>query len=202
MPLTRRDLLAAAALSAALAGPWARLARAATPEEAERFVSGIIDRLTELVRSDLSAETQAERFREIFVDTAAVDRIVRFVMGLAWRDMNEDQRARFERTFLDYVGRTYARLLLDYEGQTLEVTGSQDFGDKGVLVTAVVRGQGYEGTRSEWLVSDRGGDGPKLIDITAEGVSLLRTQRQEFAAMLDKRNGDVDEFIADLAQAG
>jgi ABC-type transport system involved in resistance to organic solvents, auxiliary component len=82
------------------------------------------------------------------------------------------------------------------------VTGSQDFGDKGVLVSAVVRVEGYEGTVSEWLVSDRGGDGPKLIDITAEGISLLRTQRQEFAAMLDKRNGDVDRFIEDLKTAG
>ena len=202
MPLTRRDLLAALAGLPALALLAPGRAGAVTPEAAERFVSEIIDRLTELVRSDLSPQEQAMRFRDIFVDTAALDQIVRFVMGIAWREMSDDQRERFETAFLDYVGRVYARLLLDYEGQTLEVTGSQDFGDKGVLVSAVVRGEGYEGTVSEWLVSDRGGDGPKLIDITAEGISLLRTQRQEFAAMLDKRNGDVDRFIEDLKTAG
>jgi phospholipid transport system substrate-binding protein len=135
------------------------------------------------------------------VRDAALEQIKRFVMGVAWRDMTEDQKARFEQAFLDYVANTYTDLLLDYEGQTLEVEGSRDFGDKGVLVYAKVNGgAGGDGPVSEWLVSDRAGDGPKLIDITAEGVSLLRSQRQEFAAMLEKRGGDVDRFIADLAE--
>ena len=196
---TRRLILAALAAAALI--PAAPPARALEPETAERFVANIVDELTTLVQSGSSPEAQADRFREIFVRDSALPQIKRFVMGVAWREMSEAQKARFEQAFLDYVARTYVRLLLDYEGQTLQVIGSRDFGEKGVLVFAQARGPGVDGTVSEWLVSDRGGDGPKLIDITAEGVSLLRSQRQEFAAMLDKRNGDVDRFIADLDEA-
>lgn len=190
-----------AALAAAALAPAGR-ARALDPSVAEGFVARIVAELTELVKSRLSPEAQSERFREIFVRDSALEQITRFVMGVAWRDMTDDQKARFEAAFLDYVARTYVDLLLDYEGQTLEVSGSRDFGDKGVLVFATVRGPGYDGAVSEWLVSDRAGGEPKLIDITAEGISLLRTQRQEFAAMLEKRGGNVDRFIEDLATAG
>lgn len=196
MTIDRRRMLSLMLAATAATTAATRPAAAITPEEAERFVANIADELTRLVQSDLSAQEQAERFREIFVRDAAIEQIERFVMGVTWREMSDAQKARFRDAFLDYVANTYTDLLLDYEGQTLEVSDSRDFGKKGVLVFAKVSG---DGPVSEWLVSDRGGEGPKLVDITAEGVSLLRTQRQEFAAMLEKRNGDIDDFISDLA---
>ncbi|MFO7856693.1 MAG: ABC transporter substrate-binding protein [Paracoccaceae bacterium] len=198
MTIDRRRMLSLIVAAGAALTAGAPPAAAIAPEEAERFVANIADELTELVQSELSPREQAERFREIFVRDAALEQIQRFVMGVAWRDMSDEQKSRFREAFLDYVANTYTDLLLDYEGQTLDVRDSSDFGDKGVLVFAKVSG---DGPVSEWLVSDRGGDGPKLVDITAEGVSLLRSQRQEFAAMLEKRNGDIDRFISDLAES-
>jgi phospholipid transport system substrate-binding protein len=142
---------------------------------------------------------QEAAFRDIFVRYSALPQITRFVMGVTWRDMSDAQKRRFEAAFIEYVGRVYGRLLSEYEGQTIEVRSSRDFGDRGVLVVSVGRGPRVDGSEVEWLVSDRAGDGPKLVDITAEGVSLLQTQRQEFGAMLERRNGDVDQFIDDLS---
>lgn len=200
--LRRRGLLAGLGALVAAGATGLRPAAALTPSEAEAFVSRLVAEMTDLVQSGLPTDAQAERFRDIFVRYSALPQITRFVMGVTWREMTEAQRDTFREAFLDYVGRVYARLLSDYEGQTIEVQRSQDFGNRGVLVTSIGRGPRVNGSAVEWLVSDRGGDGPKLVDITAEGISLLQTQRQEFAAMLERRNGDVDAFIADLRQAG
>lgn len=201
MTITRRRLLSALAAGAAcLAAPGRALALA--PAEAERFVDRLVAELSTLVQSGAPKAEQEAGFRDLFERYAAVPQVTRFVMGIAWRDMTEAQRAAFGDAFLDYVARVYTRLLEDYQGETIVVTGSTDFGSKGVLVTSRGVGERVDQTPIEWLVSDRGGDGPRLVDITAEGVSLLQTQRQEFAAMLDKRNGDVDRFIEDLAKVG
>jgi phospholipid transport system substrate-binding protein len=199
MIATRRHVLGALG-ALAIAGGAASPAAALSEEAARRFVEKVVAEVTELVQSGDPPDAQARRFTDLFTRYAASEQIARFVMGVTWREMSDAQRERFRKAFIDYIGRVYASLLEDYEGQTLEVTGSRDFGRKGILVAARARGEGVENSQVEYLVSDRGGEGPKIIDITADGVSLLQSQRQEFAAMLDKRNGDVDQFISDLAR--
>lgn len=192
--LTRRMMIAAVAAAAGIA-PFA--SAAISPGEAEEFVAGVVGEVKLLVESGRPAEQQAEQFRSLLRQRAAVEQVARFVMGGAWRDMSSAQQQEFQDAFLAHVSRIYVNLLSRYNGQTIEVTGSKDFGDKGVLVYSLARGAEVESTAVEWRVSDRAG-AVKLIDIIIEGVSLLQTQRQEFAAMLEKRGGDVDRLIADL----
>ncbi len=197
--ISRRAILAlAGALPAAAFAPKAF---ALATGEAENYVSQVIADVVALVDSGKSPAEQAPEFRVIFERYAAMPQITRFVMGAAWRDMSEAQQKAFRDAFLDYIARIYTNLLAEYKGQRVNVTGSRDFGQKGVLVYSVASDQGTAGTPVEWLVSDRGGDGVKLVDLVVEGVSLLQTQRQEFASMLDKRNGDVDRFISDLSSS-
>lgn len=199
--INRRRLMAGAA-AAASAAFLAPAARALEPSAAEAFVAQLVSELTGLVTSGYSDAEQKVRFRSLFERYAALPLVTRFVMGAAWRDMSDDQKARFQESMLEYVARTYVDLLLDYEGQSIEVSHSVDFGAKGVVVISIASGAGVDGREVEWLVTDRAGDGPKLVDITALGISLLQSQRQEFAAMLEKTGGDIDAFIMDLDQLG
>ena len=93
--------------------------------------------------------------------------------------------------------RSYTKSIGNYNGQTLVVTGAQDAGARGVLVSSALRAAGVQDVKLDWLVSDRSGD-LRIVDVVAEGVSLAITQREEFAAMVEARQGDIDRFIADL----
>lgn len=201
MNLSRRSLLklsGAALGAAALSAVLPRAALALDEGGARAFVEKVVAEITVLVKSGKPAEQQQAEFSEIFRRYAAVPQITRFVMGQAWKDMSPAQQGKAENALVTYVGRVYAGLLSDYQGQTLEVTKAQDFGSKGVLVTAVAKGAKVDNSTVEFQVSDRSGKA-QLVDVVAEGVSLLQTQRQEFAAMIEKRGGDVDRFIDDLA---
>lgn len=205
MRLDRREVIvtgAAAALALVFAGAAGALSparAAASADDAAGFVRKMVAEVTTLVQSGKTIDAQAREFSDLFARYAAVPQVTRFVMGRVWREMSEAQQLKAQDAVVTYVGRVYTGLLNDYQGQTLEVTGATDFGAKGVLVKTAGRGEGVEDTEVEWLVSDRGGDGLKLVDVVAEGVSLLQSQRQEFAAMIEKRGGDIDVFIADLA---
>lgn len=196
-PLSRRAALALLAASTAFAAAPGRAA-ALTESEAEGFVRQVVDEVTALVESGKPTAEQQGGFRALFARRAAVPSVVRFIMGATWRDMSGPQQAAMEDAFLDYVARVYTDLLASYSGQSIEIGQVQDFGRKGILVASTARGEGVEDVAVEWLVSDRGGNGPQLVDVVIEGLSMLQSQRQEFAAMLDKRGGDVDQLIADL----
>jgi phospholipid transport system substrate-binding protein len=193
---TRRGAIAlAGAAIAVLAAP----ARAASVEDAVSFVGAVVTEIETLVKSGRPIDVQVTQFRKIFADRAASQQAARFVMGVAWRDMTEDQQSRLHDAFLDHVARVYVDLLGQYKGQTIEVTDGVDFGKKGILVRSVAHGPGVDDVAVEWLASDRGGSGLKLVDIIIEGLSMLQSQRQDFAARLERRGGDVDRLITDLS---
>jgi phospholipid transport system substrate-binding protein len=195
MTMTRRAfaLLLAAA-------PLAARAEGLTPEAARAFVERAIEDLEAIVKSAKPDDDRADAFLALFRRVAALPEIGRFTMGVTWRSMSEPQRAAFLEAFEGYAARAYSSRIGDYNGQTVVVTGTQSAGQRGVLVNSLLKQKGAADIRIDWLVSDRGGS-IRLADIVAEGVSLSISQRETFAAMLERRGGDIDRFIADLARA-
>jgi phospholipid transport system substrate-binding protein len=194
--LSRRGALALGAGGLAM---LAIPARAASVNDAVSFVKTLVLELEKLINSGRPADAQVAEFRAFFARRAASKLAARFVMGVTWRDMSDEQQSRMHEAFLDHVARVYVELLGSYNGQVIEVADGQDFGKKGILVRSIARETGQEPVDVEWLVSDRGGEGLQLIDIIIEGLSMLQSQRQEFATRLEKRGGDVDLLINDLA---
>lgn len=200
MQITRRAALSVmAAGSVALAAP-AR-AVALSPEAAVSFVRTVVEEAERIVNGASAAETRVGEFLKLFRRTAALPEIGRFTMGLAWREMSDKQKEEFLLAFERYAARVYSARIGDYKGQTMTVDGAQDAGKRGVLVRSTLTQPGAAPIRVEWLVTDRTGE-PKIVDIIAEGVSISITQREEFAAMLERRGRDIDRFIADLDGLG
>jgi phospholipid transport system substrate-binding protein len=193
MTPTRRTVLAG--LGLALAAPAA--ARAVEPAEATAFIEKLTSDLTAILKRTSATDARVDEFLSLFRRTTALPDIGRFTMGLNWRSMSEGQQQRFLDAFERYAARVYVARIGEYTGQTIEVDSAQDVGRKGVLVKSTLKTPGAEDVAVEWLVNDRSGE-LQLVDIIAEGVSLAITQREEFAAMVDKRNGDIDRFISDL----
>jgi phospholipid transport system substrate-binding protein len=192
--MSRRAALGVIAASFAASGGSARALDGA---EAEAFVRETVDEVLAVLKQASAQEPRTEAMLDLFRKRAALPQIARFTAGVAWRSMTEAQQQAFVDAFERYAARVYSSRIGEYSGETVEVTGSQDAGRRGVLVNSIVKAQGQPDTRIDWLIDDRSGE-PKLVDVVAEGVSLSISQREEFAAMLDRRGGDIDRFIADL----
>lgn len=195
----RRSFLMAASIASGLAA-IARPSAALTSEEARAHVRDAVDAVLQLVKSDAGTVEKAERLRKIFDRVAAMPQIARFAAGVAWRDMTEAQQSAFTESFVQYLSRSYARRFQEYSGGSVEIDGATDAGRRGLLVETTVVQPDAEPVKVEWMVSDRPGR-IVIADIIIEGVSLLITQREEISAMLEKRNGNIDKLIADLASA-
>jgi phospholipid transport system substrate-binding protein len=116
------------------------------------------------------------------------------------RAASAQQLAAFTDAFAGYMARKYGARFREFIGGQIVVRGArpvQSFIE--VQTTAELRGQAPFAVT--FLVSDRSGQ-PKFFDLLIEGISLLRTERTEIGAMLDRRRRDIDLLIQDLRQAG
>lgn len=196
MKITRRTLMSSAAAGAMLVS--APVALALTEDEARNHVAVTLDELKAML-STPSNSNRAGDLLAIMKSRANLPLIAKFSAGRAWRDMNEDQQSRFVTAFSHYVSVTYARRFDEYSGEPEVSVGKIiDAGKKGIIVETPIKAPDGNLVAVEWRVSDRGGR-VEIIDLVFEGISLATTQREEIAAMLQKRGGDIERLISDLA---
>lgn len=192
---TRRSLFALS-LGAAVALN-ASGAAALSTSEAETFVTGVVGDLRGLIQDNRTGAEGAADFLQLLDRTGSVSDVARFAAGRSWRDMSGAQQSAYHDAFRGYISRTYQKRFSEYAGEDIVVTGSTDAGSRGVLVDSTLKRPNAPSVLVEWLVSDRG-SGPRVDDVIFEGVSLAITLRETFGGMIDSRDGDIDQFIADL----
>lgn len=204
MRLNRRGLLtgglagaAIFAISLVVTPAWAL-----TSEQARQHVAKTVDQLVSLLKQPGTAESRAPQLRQIMVQQANMPLIAKFSAGRVWRQMTPTQQKKFVDAFEHYVAVAYARRFNEYSGNPVIHIGSAvDAGQKGFLVASPIEQEQGKPIDVQWLVSDRAGS-VQIVDLIIEGISMATTQREEIASMYDKRGGDVDALIADLAATG
>lgn len=179
MCATRRGVLAV--LLAVLATPLA------SAESASAFVADLGQRaITVLAQPDLDAAKRQRALGELLVDGFDMKVISRLALGRPYRDLDATQRSDYEDLFRQFVLATYGARLANYSGEQLEILRETPASDDDVVVASEIGKAGAEPLRVDWRVR-RGADGPRIVDVVVEGVSMIVTQRNEFQAVVDAR---------------
>ena len=133
-------------------------------------------------------EGQLEQLLDRSTDIAVVGRLV---LGRYWRTASAEQRQEYLKLFRGYVLAGLSRRLGGTRGiEKVEVTGSRPArGQDSMVATLITLGNGASPSRLEWRVR-RVGDGYRIVDVVAEGVSLVLTNRNEFGAIVAKSGLD------------
>ena len=192
--LTRRSVLAGLAALAAVP------ASALTTSEADALIQQVTREINAVINSGRRGQPMYDAFEQIFVRHADVPTIARSTLGPDARRASPAQLRAFSDAFRKYVARKYGRRFGEVVGGHVAVEQARP-----VKSFYEVRGtanlQGEPPFAVTFLVSDRSGQA-RFFDLLIEGISLLKTERTEIGAMLDRRGGDIDALIADLRQAG
>lgn len=188
MNLTRRSLAALGlALALLVGGAGAR----AADTTAEAFVRQLGDDIV-AVLSDQSLDKagKLEELKGLLDGATDLDLVAKLVMGPTWRQASADQQEAYTQAFRQLVMRTMADQLGTYNGEIFTVVGSEQVNERDSVVrTQIERPSGQPSINVEWRVRDA--EGKRLvIDIVAEGVSLIVTQRQEVASIVNQRGID------------
>ncbi|MEQ9041833.1 MAG: ABC transporter substrate-binding protein [Silicimonas sp.] len=195
---TRRVVLAG--LFASAATIFARPAFALSEAEARRLIDSAVGDINRVINSGKSESAMYGEFERIFVKYADVPTIARSALGPPARSASSSQMSAFTKAFTGYLARKYGKRFREFIGGQIEVIDARSV-KTFQEVLAVAKLQGQAPFAVSFMVSDRSGS-DKFFDLLIEGISLLKSERAEIGAMLDKRRGDIDALISDLSRAG
>ena len=208
MRMRRRDaigLLAAAAMLPLFNLPWtARTAWSeVAPADAETAVRDLAAQIWQsLGRTDLGEQDRINAIATMLADATDVELLSRLVLARYWQRLDDGQKARYQALFRDVVMRSFASRLNQYAKdakgpleERFTIISSAPAGKRDVLVRSRVRPQSGGTLAVDWRLRD-GDDGPVIIDVIIEGVSLLVSQRSEFAAVIER--SDMEGLLAEL----
>ena len=205
MMVRRRDFL----------GPWlaalfiAALVAAGLPPgsaRADEFGAGAkkfieiltSDAISMLTVEDISKTERADRFRRLMNENFAIKGIAKFVLGRHWRKATESEKKEYLQLFEDLLVDTYADRFAKYSGEKLVVNKSEVRGKGDALVhTIMIRVDGAKPLKVTWRVRGKNGI-YKIVDIMVEGISMVVTQKSEFASFIQKNGGSLGPLLIEL----
>ena len=182
----RRALLGAVCAVALL--PKLAPAADAKAADAEAFIRDIGDKVMTILTDDSKSDAEKlVELKKILDNNTDLDLVARLVLGRYWRTASDEERKEYVELFHELLMKTLASRLGDYNGQTFEVTGSQQVSDSdSVVTTKIIRVGDGPPLKVDWRVRDEGGKFA-LIDVVAEGVSLVVSQRNEVGSIVERQ---------------
>ena len=165
-------------------------AAAASPDGAKHFVEGVIGQAMDVLRIPLDERSLREaEFRILLEQHFDLPLITRLVVGRHWRKATADQKQAFAVVFEEHIVKVYTSQLGVYQDETVEIRNAAPRTERDTIVGTEVLSSSDPPLRLDWLVRERDGS-YKIIDVAAEGVSLLITKRSEFSSVIAREGLD------------
>lgn len=173
-------------------------ATAATTQDAENFAKRIADRLVvEVMQSKDPVAQKRQKFEEIFVTDADMDMIVKFVLSRAYKTASPEQREAFKAAFIDNFVATWADRFTKYSGESINFTSTRQDKKEFWSTSEIQVPDSDKPIVVLWRMREKNG-ALKVVDLVAEGVSMLQNYRNEYTSVLQQNNGDVAKLTAML----
>ena len=193
---TRRTVLAGMSAATLFASP----AFALTTNDARGLIDDVVGQINSVINSGKSETAMYRDFEAIFKKYADVPTISRSALGPPARSASNKQLSDFADAFTTYLARKYGGQFRDFIGGEITVESARPV-KSFQQVDAVAKLRGQSPFAVTFMVSDRSGR-DLFFDLLIEGISLLKSERAEIGAMLDKRGGNIDRLINDLKAQG
>jgi phospholipid transport system substrate-binding protein len=190
--MTRRLFLTMVVLLIGSTSPT--VGRDAGAADASVFMNELWTRAVEVLSKKVPVSERLARFRQLFHADFDGPGIARFVLGRYWRNASEQEQQEFLKLFEDYVVFVYGTRLSNFSGETFKIRGTRADEAGTVVSTDIISPGGEAPIKVDWrLISDKGAF--KINDVIIEGISMLATQRSEFASVIQRHGGQVSGLL-------
>lgn len=194
--MSMRPLAPVLILFLSLAAP---LASPAAQGPAEALVANLANQaIPVLTRSDLPEAQREAKFRQLLHEGFDMNQIARLVLGRYWNQATPEERAEFTKLLENYLVQLYGDRFIGYRNVTFQIQGSRDAGGDVIVNSVLLRPDGPP-VALDWRVASAGGRS-FVTDLVVEGVSMVITQRSEFASVINQRGGRVEGLLQLLRQ--
>ena len=168
--------------------------------EPDVFIQSTVNRAANTLGGNLTKEERVEELKNIAKETVDIEGISLYSLGPYRNKISDDQMIRYKKVFKNYFLKSFSSRLAEYTNPEIDVYGKKKINDKYTIVNSILLGTDTRPeVKIDWRVYTRDPDNLLIRDLIIEGLSLARTQKEEFSSIINSNNGDVEALIKNLA---
>ena len=165
----------------------------------EIFVQSTVNRASKILSEDISKEKKMLELQKIAKDTVDIKGIGFYTLGSIRKNLNEDQKNEYENLFEKYFLKSFSSRLAEYTNPEIDVLGKEVLSEKYTIVNSLLKGTSERPEiKIDWRIYTKDTTKPLIRDLIIEGLSLARTQKEEFNSVLQSNNNDITELFKTL----
>jgi phospholipid transport system substrate-binding protein len=169
--------------------------------EADVFVQSTVNRASEILSKNISKEEKMSGLKIIAKETVDIRGIGFYSLGSTRKVLNENQKQKYFDLFENYFLKSFSSRLSEYTNPKIEVQGKKVINKNYTIVNSILVGStDRPEVKIDWRIYTKNPDDPLIRDLIIEGLSLARTQKEEFASVISSNDNDINALFKTLEE--
>ena len=167
--------------------------------EPDVFVQSTVNRASTLLSEEISKEQKIEKLKLIAKDTVDIRGIGFYTLGAARKNLSDDDKLKYAELFEQYFLKSFSSRLAEYTNPEIDVFSKEILNKNYTIVNSLLKATNERPEiKIDWRIYTKNPDKPLIRDLIIEGLSLARTQKEEFASVLSSNDGDINALFKTL----
>ena len=167
--------------------------------EPDVFVQSTVNRASEILSKDISKEEKINQLKVIAKETVDIKGVGFYSLGSVRKNLDDNQKNKYLEFFEEYFLKSFSSRLAEYTNPEIDVNGKEVLNNNYTIVNSVLKGTSERPeVKIDWRIYTKNQENPLIRDLIIEGLSLARTQKEEFKSILDTNNGDINVLFETL----
>ena len=168
--------------------------------EADIFIQSTVNRAAKTLGSNLSKKERVEKLKDIARDTVDIDGIGFYSLGTHKKKLTKKQMIEYKKLFSEYFLKSFSSRLAEYSNPEIEVGSKRVINKNYTIVSStLIATENRPVVKIEWRVYTKDPDNLVIRDLIIEGLSLARTQKEEFSSIINSNDGKVEALLKNLS---
>ena len=169
--------------------------------EADIFVQSTVNRASHILSKNISKDEKIRGLKEIAKETVDIKGVGYYSLGSFRKNLDKDQKTRYLSLFESYFLKSFSSRLSEYTNPKIDVVGKKVLNKNYTIVNSLlVATSERPEIKIDWRIYTKNPENPLIRDLIIEGLSLARTQKEEFASILNSNNEDVNVLFKTLEE--
>ena len=163
------------------------------------FVQSTVNRASQILGDDISKSEKIEKLKIIATDTVDIKGIGLYTLGKYRKELNDAEKKEYTKLFREYFLKSFSSRLAEYTNPKIDVQSQEKLNDNYTIVSSVlVATETRPEIKIQWRVYTKDPDKPLIRDLIIEGLSLARTQKEEFNSIIQTNDGEIQSLFSSL----
>tara|TARA_Y100000591_G_C21564468_1_gene560242 strand:- start:49 stop:645 length:597 start_codon:yes stop_codon:yes gene_type:complete len=167
--------------------------------EPDVFVQSTVNRASQILSNNLTVDQKIEELKMIAQETVDIDGIGMYTLGAYRKNLNDDQKKQYKMLFKKYFLKTFSSRLAEYSNPEIQVNSKEKLNENYTMVSSIlVATDQRPEIKIDWRIYTKNPDDLKIRDLVIEGLSLARTQKEEFSSIIQSNNENIEALFDNL----